>query len=95
MTSYGEMRNQLAAEMEAWIEVRRNLAKKDAHLQRLSEQVDAQLVKVGPLIDRAERALDAYLADLNRFYAEDVEAFRKRIAAAGLELMPGVEELRR
>ena len=47
------------------------------------------------LFDRAEKALDAYLADLNRFYAEDVEAFRKRIAAAGLELMPGVVELRR
>jgi len=44
---------------------------------------------------RAEKALDAYLADLNRFYAGDVEAFRKRIAAAGLELMPGVAELRR
>ncbi|HEY2294564.1 MAG TPA: hypothetical protein VGM86_28015 [Thermoanaerobaculia bacterium] len=45
------------------------------------------------LFDRAEKALDAYLADLNRFYAEDVEAFRKRIAAAGLELMPGVAPL--
>jgi hypothetical protein len=38
--------------------------------------------------DRAEKALGAYLVDLNRFYDEDVEAFRRQIAAAGLELVP-------
>ena len=41
-------------------------------------------------IDNAEKALAAYLVDLDRFYARDVEAFRKQIAAAGLELVPGV-----
>jgi hypothetical protein len=39
-------------------------------------------------IERAEKALDAYLVDFNRFYAEDVAAFRRQIAAAGLELVP-------
>ncbi|HEX3553089.1 MAG TPA: hypothetical protein VIA62_07665 [Thermoanaerobaculia bacterium] len=39
-------------------------------------------------LERAEKALEAYLVDLNRFYAEDVAAFRKQIAAAGLELVP-------
>lgn len=33
--------------------------------------------------ETAEKALDAYLVDFNRFYAEDVAAFRKQIAAAG------------
>ncbi len=47
------------------------------------------------LLERAERALDAYLVDLNRFYAEDMEPFRKRIAAAGLELVPETPPLRR
>ncbi len=38
-------------------------------------------------IERAEKALEAYLVDLDRFYAEDVAAFRKQVAAAGLELV--------
>jgi len=45
--------------------------------------------------ETAEKALDAYLVDFNRFYAEDVAAFRKQVAAAGLELVPEVEALRR
>jgi photosystem II stability/assembly factor-like uncharacterized protein len=45
--------------------------------------------------ETAEKALDAYLVDFNRFYAEDVAAFRKQVAAAGLELVPEVGALRR
>ncbi|HEX4963190.1 MAG TPA: hypothetical protein VF173_20330 [Thermoanaerobaculia bacterium] len=36
----------------------------------------------------AEKALDEYLIGFNRFYTEDVAAFRKQVAAAGLELVP-------
>ncbi len=46
------------------------------------------------LLDRAEKALGAYLVDFNRFYAGEVEAFRKRIAAAGLELVPEAAPVR-
>jgi photosystem II stability/assembly factor-like uncharacterized protein len=35
----------------------------------------------------AEEALGPYLAELDRFYAVDVAAFRKQVAAAGLELI--------
>jgi hypothetical protein len=45
--------------------------------------------------ETAEKALDAYLVDFNRFYAEDVAAFRRQVVAAGLELVPEVGALRR
>ena len=78
------------------------LSRDDLVMEKVWTPVDNLQTSMDPptptqlaLLDRAEKALDAYLADLNRFYAEDVEAFRKRIAAAGLELMPGTPELRR
>ena len=45
--------------------------------------------------ETAEKALDAYLVDFNRFYAEDVAAFRRQVAAAGLELVPEAGALQR
>jgi photosystem II stability/assembly factor-like uncharacterized protein len=66
-----------------------------AAVDNLQTSMDPPTPAQVALIDRAEKALDAYLADLNRFYAEDAEAFRKRIAAAGLELVPEVAPLRR
>ncbi|HET9210656.1 MAG TPA: hypothetical protein VFR03_09670 [Thermoanaerobaculia bacterium] len=76
------------------------LSRDDLVMEKVWAPVDNLQTSMDPptptqlaLLDRAERALDAYLADLNRFYAEDVEAFRKRIAAAGLELMPGTPPL--
>jgi photosystem II stability/assembly factor-like uncharacterized protein len=45
-------------------------------------------------LERGEKALAAFLVDLNRFLAEDVEAFRKQIAAAGLELVPEAAPVR-
>lgn len=45
--------------------------------------------------ETAEKALDAFLVDFDRFYAEDVAAFRKQVAAAGLELVPEVTALTR
>jgi len=78
------------------------LSRDDLVMEKVWAPVDNLQTSMDPptptqiaLIEVAEKALDAYLADLNRFYAEDVEAFRKRIATAGLELMPGTPELRR
>ncbi len=39
-------------------------------------------------------ALDAFLVDLNRFYAEDVPAFRKLAAGEKIELLPELPALR-
>ena len=39
------------------------------------------------LLKIAEDSLTSYLTDLDRFYAVDVAAFRKQVAAAGLELI--------
>jgi len=39
------------------------------------------------LLRIADESLTRYLADLDRFYANDVAAFRKQVAAAGLELI--------
>jgi hypothetical protein len=66
-----------------------------AAVDNLQTSMDPPTPTLTTLFERAEKALDAYLTDLNRFYAEDVEPFRKRIAAAGLELMPATPELRR
>ena len=70
-------------------------------MEKIWAAVDAIQTSMDPptptlvaLLDRGEKALGAYLVDLNRFYAEDVEAFRKQIAAAGLELVPEAAPVR-
>jgi photosystem II stability/assembly factor-like uncharacterized protein len=43
---------------------------------------------------QAGAALDAFLADFNRFYAEEVPAFRKQAAGERIELLPDLPPLR-
>jgi hypothetical protein len=73
------------------------LPREELVMEKIWEAGDALQTTMDPpspaqlqAIDNAEKALAGYLVDLDRYYAQDVEAFRKRIAAAGLELVPGV-----
>ncbi len=65
-----------------------------AGVDALQTSMDPPTPALLALLDRGEKALAEYLVDLNRFYAGDVEAFRKQIAAAGLELVPEAAPVR-
>jgi len=44
-------------------------------------------------VRRAEAAVDAILADFNRFFATDVAAFRQQVDAAGVRLLPDLGKM--
>mgnify|MGYP003392207326 CR=1 FL=1 len=46
-----------------------------------------------PLLHPARQELDAAFTDLNAFYAREVEAYRKSLAAQNLALVPALPPL--